>query len=92
MVSDPDRCLRDIAANGSFLRESAGTASTVVDTPSLFLLTDRQIKSAGTGTGEESLSIAINELAVSKRPDFPPVLFAWDVCDADIRAADYAYE
>jgi hypothetical protein len=47
---------------------------------------------AGTGTGEESLSIAINELAVSKRPDFPPVLFAWDVCDADIRAADYAYE
>jgi molybdopterin/thiamine biosynthesis adenylyltransferase len=28
-------------------------------------------------TGEESLSIAINELAVSKRPNFPPVLFAW---------------
>jgi hypothetical protein len=48
----------------------------VVDTPSLFLLTDRQVKSAGTGTGEESLSIAINELAVSKRPGFPPVLFA----------------
>ena len=67
MGSDPDRCLRDIAANGSFLRESAGTASTVVNTPSLFLLTDRQIKSAGTGAGEESLSIAINELAVSKR-------------------------
>jgi hypothetical protein len=28
-------------------------------------------------TGEESLSIAINELAVSGRPDFPPVLFGW---------------
>jgi hypothetical protein len=28
-------------------------------------------------TGEESLSIALNELAISKRPDFPAVLFAW---------------
>lgn len=28
-------------------------------------------------TGEESLSIAINELAVTGRPDFPPVLFGW---------------
>jgi hypothetical protein len=28
-------------------------------------------------TGDESLSIAINELAVSKRPNFPPVLFTW---------------
>lgn len=28
-------------------------------------------------TGEESLSIAINELAVRKRPNFPPVLFIW---------------
>jgi hypothetical protein len=28
-------------------------------------------------TGEEPLSIAINELAVTARPDFPPVLFGW---------------
>jgi hypothetical protein len=28
-------------------------------------------------TGDEALSIAINELAVSKRPTFPPVLYAW---------------
>ncbi|WP_456835437.1 ThiF family adenylyltransferase [Bradyrhizobium sp. USDA 4509] len=28
-------------------------------------------------TGEESLSIAINELAVNGRPNFPPVLFGW---------------
>jgi molybdopterin/thiamine biosynthesis adenylyltransferase len=28
-------------------------------------------------TGDEALSIAINELAVSKRPTFPPVLFSW---------------
>lgn len=28
-------------------------------------------------TGEESLSIAINEFAVNKRPNFPPVLFTW---------------
>jgi molybdopterin/thiamine biosynthesis adenylyltransferase len=28
-------------------------------------------------TGDEALSIAINELAISKRPTFPPVLFSW---------------
>ncbi len=28
-------------------------------------------------TGEEALSIALNDYAVSKRPDFPPTLHAW---------------
>jgi molybdopterin/thiamine biosynthesis adenylyltransferase len=28
-------------------------------------------------TGEESLSIAINEFAIRNRPNFPPVLFVW---------------
>jgi molybdopterin/thiamine biosynthesis adenylyltransferase len=28
-------------------------------------------------TGEEALSIALNEHAVTKRPDFPPTLFVW---------------
>ena len=28
-------------------------------------------------TGEEALSIALNEHAVTRRPDFPPILFVW---------------